>query len=82
MPTKDLIQGLLILQPYYDDPDGYHTGTGPDELYAYKTDRPLSAADVEKMIEHGWYQFHDGLNEDGDFSSSDYRPDNSWICLT
>jgi hypothetical protein len=82
MKTKNIIEGLLTLQPYYDDSDGYNIGTEYDVLYAYKTDRPLSADDVENMVALGWYQNYDGLNEDGDFSSADYRPGESWVAYT
>lgn len=80
MNTKEIIQGLLTLQPYYDKPDGYHNGAGHEEFYAYATDRPLSEADVKEMIRLGWHQEYDGLNYDKDFSVADYRTDESWVC--
>ena len=82
MKTKNIIDGLLILQPYYDKQDGYHSGAEHDELYAYATDRPLSDKDVEKMIALGWHQEYDERDYEKDFSLSDYRPEETWVCYT
>lgn len=32
--TKDIIEGLLILEKYRDDPDGYSVGAEHDVIYA------------------------------------------------
>jgi hypothetical protein len=56
MKLSDFIEGLKTLQPYYDGGDGYHIGAGHDQFYAYRTDKPLSPEDVEKMKFLGWFQ--------------------------
>ena len=43
MKLNNLIEGLTILNRYYDKPDGYHTCAEHDMFYAGPTDRPLSA---------------------------------------
>lgn len=83
MTTDKLIKGLQILQPYYDKPDGYNVGAEHDVLFAFMTPKALSDDDVNKMIELGWHQEHDEVDdEDEDFSLKDYRHDESWIFYT
>ena len=82
METKNIIAGLQTLMPFYKDPDGYHVGAEHDELCAYATDNPLSDEALDKMIELGWHQEHDELDNDEDFSRKDYRHDEGWICYT
>ena len=70
MKLSNFINGLLILQPYYNN-DGYSIGAEHDQFYAYATDRPLSVTDVERMRELGWFQ--PGIDDD-----SEYEPDEEW----
>lgn len=62
MRLNSIIDGLRILQRYYDDPNGFKTGADHDVLYAYDTDRPVSDADREVLERMGWKQ----------------EPDNGW----
>lgn len=79
MTTKEVIEGLEILRPYYDKPDGHNIGADHDVIYAYATQRPLSDADVERMIALGWHQEHDGRGDyEEDMTLKDYRMEESW----
>ncbi len=71
MKLNDFIDGLLTLRQYYTDPNGYHIGSEHDQLYAYKTDKPLSETDVERMRALGWFQ------PDQDYDAP-YDPENGW----
>lgn len=73
MKLDKFIDGLLILQPYYDQVDGYHIGAEHDQFYAYKTDRPLSPEDVQKMRDLGWFQPE---------QEEEYDPENGWSAFT
>jgi hypothetical protein len=52
--TKQIIEGMTILLPYYDNPNGYHSGAEHDVLYMYETDKPVSDEDKVKLEELGW----------------------------
>jgi len=75
MKTKNIIEGLQTLMPYYHDRNDYTIGAEHDTLYAYVTDDPLSEQDVKKMIELDWVQEYCNV----DFSVDDYDPDESWV---
>lgn len=75
MKLNNFIEGLQILQPYYDKPDGYHIGAEHDEFYAYATDKPLTPEHVAKLRELGWFQAE---VEDG----APYDPAESWSAYT
>lgn len=79
MKTRDIIEGLQTLMPFYENKDGFNTGAEHDILYAYPTDKPLSDEAIDKMIELGWHQEYDGLDYNKDFSRTDYRQDESWV---
>jgi len=80
--AKDIIAGLELLYPYYDDPEGFHNGAEHDEFYAYPTSRPLSDEDLGKMIALEWHQEYYELDYSKDFAKEDYRSDESWVCYT
>lgn len=82
MSTKQLIEGMQTLMPFYENEGGYHTGADHDVVYMYATDRPLDEKSLEKMIELTWHQEYDGRDYGKDFSKSDYRPDESWHFYT
>ena len=82
MEIKNIIEGLQILLPYYDDPDGCKTGADHDVLYAYSTDKPLSKENLDKMIELGWFQEEADLGGDDEFEKEHYDPEESWTCFT
>lgn len=79
MNTKDILAGMSVLLPYYDKQDGYHTGAEHEELRMFKTSRPLTPEDLDKMIALGWHQEHDERDYGKDFAPSDYRPDEAWV---
>lgn len=76
--TKNIIEGLQILMPYYDDQDGFHNAAEYDQFYAYATDRPLSKADVERMIALDWFQEVGDIDE---FTAAKYDPEEGWSCF-
>jgi hypothetical protein len=80
MKTKDIVQGMQILAPYYDDPDGYNIGAEHDQIYLFATDRPLPPEDVKKMHDLGWFQENmDDEDDDGSGEASKtYDPEESW----
>ena len=78
---NDFIEGLKTLQPYYNDPNGYHIGAEHDQFYAYMTDRPLTPEDVQKMHSLGWFQLD--INDDEDSEDDvEYDPDLDWSTYT
>lgn len=80
METKNIIKGLQTLMPYYDNPDGYHTGADHDVIYALETKRPLSKNDLEIMITLGWHQENNDRDYNKDFTAADYRVNETWHC--
>lgn len=80
MKTDDLIAGLTILAPYYDNPGGYNCGAEHDVIYAYATDKPVADADVAKLKAMGWTQddAEQSPDDDDDFV---YDPESSWSAL-
>ena len=83
MRTKNVIEGLKILQKYWDDEtgSGYNTGAEHDTIYADATDKPVEPTDLERLIELGWFQ-EDAPAYDGteDFQAKHYDPEESWAC--
>ena len=82
MRNIELIEGLQILQQYRDKPNGFDIGADHDVIYAYRTDRPLSAEHILRLIELGWHQEHDERNYNDDFALKDYRQEESWRAYT
>lgn len=80
MNLKDLLTGITTLQPYYDEPAGYHLSAEHDQIWLHSTSRPLSPEDVQKMIDASWWQEHEDYGED--FTVADYDPDESWTGYT
>jgi hypothetical protein len=80
MKTDDLIEGLKILDKYRDKPGGYNIGAEHDIIYAYPTDRPLTAEDVRRMDELGWTQ--EGRVVDGEWKPEYYSAEESWAAYT
>lgn len=76
MRLSKFIDGLNTLRPYYTDGDGFHIGAEHDQFYAYKTDKPLTPEDVQKMLDLGWFQPE---REDGD---ANYDPEDGWSAFT
>jgi hypothetical protein len=76
MKLSELIEGIKILQHYYDDPDGYHVDAQHDVILLAPTDKPLLPIDVTNIKKYGWFQ--EGHSEDEDF----YDPDEGWMNFT
>ncbi len=76
MKLKNFIDGLKILQPYYNGEDGYHIGAEHDQFYAYQTDKPLTQEDVQKMRDLDWFQ------PDEDEDAPEYDPEDGWSAYT
>ena len=79
MRTHEIVAGMNLLLPYYDKPDGFHTGAEHDQLFMFATSRPLAPEDLAKMIELGWHQEHDERDYGEDFAPKDYRPEEPWV---
>ena len=81
MITKNIIEGLCILEKYRDNIDGYDTGADHDVIYSYATDKPVEEADLNRLVELGWTQEY-GIYDDSDsceeFTAKNYNPDESW----
>jgi hypothetical protein len=82
MKTRNIIEGLKTLEPYYANPGGYNCGANHDVIYGYPTDKPLTDDDVKTMIDLGWHQEYDERDYNEDFSVKDYRSDESWHAYT
>ena len=78
MKLGNLIDGLNVLRPFYNDPDGYHIGAEHDQFYAFKTDKPLTNEATQKMIDLGWFQDYEYTEGDEDFALRHYDADESW----
>lgn len=82
MNLKGMLAGILTAQPYYEKPDGYHLNAEHDQIWLAATDKMMDAPDVQKMLEAGWHQEHDGRDYGKDMTVADYRSDESWTCYT
>ena len=80
MKLSNFIEGLKILQPYYDDGDGYHIGAEHDQFYAYATNRPLTPEDQKKMCDLDWFQPESGFSSESE--GINYDPDDGWSAFT
>lgn len=79
MTTKNIIEGLTILEKYRAKPDGYNTGAEHDQIYAYSTDQPASDDDVKRLVELGWFQ-QDVETGDDEFTAEHYDAEEGWSC--
>lgn len=73
MNLKAFVDGINILRPFFNDPDGYHIGAEHDQFYMYATDKPLPPEEVSKMRELGWFQPD---------SDDEYEPSDGWSAFT
>lgn len=77
MNTKNLLEGIAILQRYVDNPDGYNIGAEHDQVYFYATDHPLGKEDFERLIKLNWFQ--PDVEEDGDEQTwEEYDQEECW----
>lgn len=79
MDLKRFVDGINILRPYYDNPDGYHIGSEHDEFYMYPTDKPLSDEDLRELLTLGWFQPDGGAHLE---TPLDYDADTGWMAFT
>ncbi len=80
MKMCDLIKGLQILLPYYDNQDGYHCGAEHNVFSVVDTNNPLSDEDVKKMIALGWEQKPGERDCCEGFSIKNYDQNEWWVC--
>ncbi len=66
MNLNNLIEGIQILQKYYNTPGGYHVSSWHETICLYATDRPLNQVDSERMLELGWNQ-ENYSEDDGEY---------------
>lgn len=81
MKISNFIEGLKILQPYYDDGEYVlateHVFGEHDIFYAYATDKALSKSDIKKMHKLGWLQAMDDSYKN--WEPKYYDPNESWM---
>ena len=80
MNLKNLLAGITTLQPYYDNPDGYHLSAEHDQIWMRQTDKPLPPEVVQKMIDAKWFQ--EGAVYEDEFKAENYAPEESWTAYT
>lgn len=80
MITKNIIEGLIILEKYRTIPDGYNTGAEHGQIYAYSTDDPVSVDDLNRLVELGWVQQEVENDDDDEFTAEHYDSDEGWSC--
>lgn len=80
MTLNDLIEGLVLLQKYYADPDGYYINTGHEQIFADSTLRLLTSDDYLKMRKLGWFQ-PEAPDDDDNFDYKNYEPEDGWSCF-
>ena len=73
---RDVMEGMAILRPYYDDQDADHLGAEHDEIFMWATDRPVSPEDVLRLRELGWRQ--PDVEDDDEGEPGEYDPEESW----
>lgn len=78
MTTRQMVEGVQILLPFYNKKDGFHINAGSDVIYMNATDKSLPNEVVQKMISLSWHQEYDGRDYDEDFGIDDYREDEDW----
>lgn len=81
MRTTAIIEGLTILEKYRDKTGGFNTNADHDVLYAHRTDRPVEAKDLARLIELGWFQDEVSC-DDEKFAAKHYDPGKGWTCFT
>lgn len=82
MTTKNIIEGLAILEKYRIEENGYNTEAEYEKLCARPTDMTLSDEDLARMIELGWFQEVDGGDwYEDEFPASNYDPNERWVCF-
>lgn len=75
MTNANVIEGLTILQKYYEERPGYNIGADHDVIYAYATDKPVEPDDLLSLERLGWHQ-SDVPRDENDVRP--YDPNESW----
>jgi hypothetical protein len=80
MKTKDIIAGLTILDRQYHN-GGYGTSAEHDAIYHYAVD--LSAGEVAKLLELGWFQENGAIRaeDSNDGVARPYDPEEGWTAF-
>ena len=81
MTLNNLIEGLKIFKKYYEkEGDNYCISAEHDVFYVYKTDKPITEEDFNKLIDLGWIQEDVDGEEDGEANRkySKYDQYESW----
>jgi hypothetical protein len=81
MKMNDVIEGLQILQKYFDDPNGYNTAAEHDQIFVYPTNKPVSPEDVARLRELGWFQ-PDAGSRGVEAGKEPYEPEDGWTAYT
>ncbi len=79
MTTKDVIEGLTILEKYHDG--GLNVQGEHDKIYVYCTPRPVDPEDVKRLVDLDWEQY-DVDTGGGEFSAELYDAEESWTYFT
>ena len=83
MQLNNFIEGLMILQAYYDKPDGYHVGAEQDIVYMYGTNKVIPETVVARLCILGWFQPEVYIAEEDDsFEPKHYDPSEGWAAYT
>lgn len=77
MNIENFIEGATILRKYFDK-HGYQMGAEHDVVYIYATDRPVEPADLQRLIDLGWFQEEADYDPDDGFKVENYDPEESW----
>ena len=70
MILDDILAGISILRNHYAVPNWFHLEAEHDRLYMHATDFELLPANVERLLQLGWFQ--EGCET--------YEPEEDWIC--
>ncbi|MGG5810990.1 hypothetical protein [Falsiroseomonas sp. CW058] len=74
MNLGEVSEGISILRGYFDEPDGHHIGAEHDQIFIFRTDRPVSEGDVARLRDLGWFQ--PDIEED-----APYDPEEPWCAF-
>lgn len=76
MKMSEVIQGLQILQKYFDE-NSYNVMAEHDQIYVARTDKPLNSEDLIRVFELGWIQEDVEEDENGNL----YDPELGWTAF-
>lgn len=82
MKISDFVDGIQILRKYYKSENAFCIGAEHDIFYMYSTDTPVESADIQRLVELGWFQPDAEAGDDGEFSAVHYDQHESWAAYT